>query len=143
MCPISCVIVWAKVIPLSSFTLQLFSLWHIPPTWATPRVLQGMFFLAHMSWRVTNIATSWWCGSFSFFGFKFCCHLQKSFRIISALTLEAKSWSEISSCNIIFTTTTFTRLPMLGSRYKDDTCERYGRFISSKYETDYAGLSIK
>jgi hypothetical protein len=49
LCPISCVMVWARVIPLSSLTLQLRSGWHIPPTCATPSVLHGVFWRAQMS----------------------------------------------------------------------------------------------
>lgn len=47
--PNSCAIVCAKVMPLSSFTLQLLSGWHIPPTWATPRVPHGESCRAQMS----------------------------------------------------------------------------------------------
>ena len=41
--------VCARVIPLSSLTLQLRSGWHIPPTCATPSVLHGVFWRAQMS----------------------------------------------------------------------------------------------
>lgn len=119
LCPISCVIVCANVMPLSSLTLQLLSGRHMPATWATPSVLHGVFFLAHMSLRVTRIATSWWCGCESFLGFNDICHLQNSFKVMSAFTVVLNSRS--SSSSIIRTTTTFTRLPMLGSKYRDDT----------------------
>lgn len=109
LCPISCAIVCAKVIPLSSLTLQLLSELHIPPTCATPKVLQGTFCLAHMSFRVIRMATSWWCGCVSFLGFKFFCHLQKFLSVVSAFTVTLSRGSEaVSSMRIIFTTTTLT-----------------------------------
>ena len=89
--PSSCVIVWARVIPLSSLTLQLRSGWHIPATWATPKVLQGVFALEQISFLVTRIATSWWLGLESSKGFNFCCHLQKLYSVLSAFTVIFKS----------------------------------------------------
>lgn len=57
LCPNSCVIVCANVIPLSSLTLQLRSGWHMPATCATPKVLQ-ILLREQMSFLVTKIATS-------------------------------------------------------------------------------------
>lgn len=79
--------VCASVIPLSSLTLQLRSGWHMPATWATPRVLHGVFALEHISSLVTRIATSWWFGWESSAGFNFCCHLQKLYSVLSAFTV--------------------------------------------------------
>lgn len=73
LCPSSCVIVCAKVIPLSSLTLHDLSTRHIPPTFAMPSVLQPEF--EQMFCLVTRMATSWCVGSSSFFGFKVRCHL--------------------------------------------------------------------
>lgn len=85
LCPNSCVIVCANVIPLSSLTLQLRSGWHMPATCATPKVLQ-MLLREQMSFLVTRIATSWWFGCESSPGFSSCCHLQKWYRVLSALS---------------------------------------------------------
>lgn len=76
LCPSSCVIVCAKVIPLSSLTLHDLSARHMPPTFAIPSVAQPEF--EQMFCLVTRMATSWCCGSSSFFGFNVRCHL--SFR---------------------------------------------------------------
>lgn len=62
--------------PLSSFTLHDLSALHIPPTFAIPSVEQPEF--EQIFCLVTRMATSWCCGSSSFFGFNARCHL--SFR---------------------------------------------------------------
>lgn len=87
--------VCASVIPLSSLTLQLRSGWHMPATWATPRVLHGVFALEHISSLVTRIATSWWFGWESSAGFNFCCHLQKLYSVLSAFTvMSSPCWKQ-------------------------------------------------
>lgn len=95
LCPNSWVMVCASVIPLSSLTLQLRSGWHMPATWATPRVLHGVFALEQMSSLVTRIATSWWFGCESSTGFSFCCHLQKLYSVLSAFTvMSSPCWKQ-------------------------------------------------
>lgn len=55
LCPSSWAMVCDSIIPLSSFTLHDFRGLHIPPTFASPKVLQS---LPQIFRRVTKIATS-------------------------------------------------------------------------------------
>lgn len=170
--PSSCVIVCANVIPLSSLTLHERSGLHIPPTFATPSVL---FFIQRkpidytlqvwrrklfatyvhpseeqISLRVIKMATSWWFGSLSSFGFSSRCHLKsiialnhfnlhqwalllwKEHRLLTNLhkfrrfpsaawVILKSGWASSSSSRTIRMTTTFIKLPMFGSLYSDET----------------------
>lgn len=94
LCPSSCVIVCASVMPLSSLTLQDLSARHMPPTLATPSVEQPA--LEQMFCLVTRMATSWCCGSSSFFGFSARCHL--SFGKVERFQCCANGRKVISTC---------------------------------------------
>lgn len=74
LCPSSWAIVCARVIPLSSLTLQDLSGLHIPATLAIPKVEQPD--AEQIFFRVIKMATSWCRGSSSLLGLSVFCHLK-------------------------------------------------------------------